>query len=77
MRLSLRHLFALDPHSPHYCRFLLGGGDVLVMCGTVQRRWQHCVTRSGGSAASGVAKAVGPRINLTFRRVVQQGRQRS
>ena len=31
------------------------------------------MTRSGGSAASGGAKAVGPRINLTFRRVVQQG----
>ncbi len=37
----------------------LGGGSLLLMGGTTQRGWQHSVPRT--------AKAVGPRLNLTFR----------
>jgi alkylated DNA repair dioxygenase AlkB len=39
----------------------LGQGNLLVMGGTTQHRWQHCVPRT--------AKPVGPRMNLTFRLV--------
>lgn len=39
--------------------FELGGGDLLVMGGTTQRRWQHGVPKT--------AVPVGPRLNLTFR----------
>jgi alkylated DNA repair dioxygenase AlkB len=40
---------------------LLGGGSLLVMGGTTQRFWRHGVPRQRGA---------GPRINLTFRRIV-------
>lgn len=40
---------------------LLGGGDLLVMRGTTQSEFQHAVIKT--------AKAVGKRVNLTFRRV--------
>lgn len=40
----------------------LGQGDLLVMSGTTQSDWQHCLTRT--------RRPVGPRINLTFRRRV-------
>ncbi|MBK8975940.1 MAG: alpha-ketoglutarate-dependent dioxygenase AlkB [Planctomycetes bacterium] len=39
--------------------FELGGGDLLVMRGTTQSYWMHEVPRT--------ARAVGPRLNLTFR----------
>lgn len=39
----------------------LGEGNLLVMGGATQHRWQHCVPRT--------AKQVGPRMNLTFRLV--------
>jgi alkylated DNA repair dioxygenase AlkB len=39
----------------------LGGGSLLVMGGTTQRFWRHGVPRQRGA---------GPRINLTFRRIV-------
>jgi alkylated DNA repair dioxygenase AlkB len=39
--------------------FALGGGDLLVMGGTTQRRWQHAVPKT--------SVPVGPRLNLTFR----------
>lgn len=38
---------------------LLAGGSLLVMRGTVQRHWLHCVPRT--------ARPVGPRLNLTWR----------
>lgn len=38
---------------------VLGEGDLFVMGGTTQRRWQHSVPKT--------AKPVGPRLNLTFR----------
>lgn len=39
----------------------LGGGCLLVMGGATQRHWRHGVPRQRGA---------GPRINLTFRRIV-------
>lgn len=40
----------------------LPGGSLLVMRGTTQHFWRHGVPKEGG--------AVGPRINLTFRRIL-------
>jgi alkylated DNA repair dioxygenase AlkB len=40
---------------------VLESGSLLMMWGTSQRDWQHCVPRSRA--------VVGPRVNLTFRRV--------
>ncbi len=40
-------------------RFMLGHGDLLVMGGTCQRTWEHCVPKS--------ARAAGPRISVQFR----------
>jgi len=42
----------------------LGGGSVLLMGGTLQREWVHYVPRT--------AKPVGPRLNLTFRVVLER-----
>ena len=42
--------------------FLLGGGAVLIMGGTCQATWQHCVPAR--------ARAPGERINLTFRYII-------
>ncbi len=39
----------------------LGHGDLLLMAGELQHHWQHCVPKS--------RRAMGPRINLTFRRI--------
>ena len=40
----------------------LAHGTLLVMSGTTQRFWQHSVPKTN--------KPVGPRLNLTFRRIV-------
>ena len=40
----------------------LGGGDVLVMGSGTQVNWLHAVPKT--------SKPVGPRINLTFRRII-------
>jgi len=40
-------------------RHLVGHGDLLVMGGTCQRTWEHCVPKS--------AKVTGPRISIQFR----------
>jgi len=40
----------------------LGGGSLLVMAGTTQHLWRHGVPRKAGA---------GPRINLTFRRILR------
>jgi len=40
-------------------RFSLGDGDLLVMGGSCQRTWDHCVPKT--------AKPVGPRISIQFR----------
>ena len=55
-RFRLRHKYrkALAPYSidlPH--------GSLLLMAGTTQQYWQHCLSKT--------ARQVGPRINLTFR----------
>jgi alkylated DNA repair dioxygenase AlkB len=42
----------------------LGHGSLLVMGGTTQQRWRHGVPRQPGA---------GPRINLTFRRLIAPG----
>lgn len=40
-------------------RFNLGHGDLLVMGGSCQRTWEHCVPKS--------ARTLGPRISIQFR----------
>jgi alkylated DNA repair dioxygenase AlkB len=40
-------------------RFTLGHGDLLVMGGSCQRTWEHCVPKTG--------RPVGPRISVQFR----------
>jgi alkylated DNA repair dioxygenase AlkB len=40
-------------------RHLVGHGDLLVMGGSCQRTWEHCVPKS--------AKVKGPRISIQFR----------
>ncbi|WP_424805430.1 alpha-ketoglutarate-dependent dioxygenase AlkB [Rhodococcus sp. 27YEA15] len=40
-------------------RFNLGHGDLLVMGGSCQRTWEHCVPKS--------TKSLGPRISIQFR----------
>lgn len=42
--------------------FLLGHGDLLIMAGKTQQYWQHSVAKT--------TKAIGPRINITFRQIV-------
>lgn len=39
-------------------RFVVGSGDLLVMGGSCQRTWEHCVPKASG---------VGPRISVQFR----------
>lgn len=55
-RFRLRHRYrkALAPYSLD-----LSHGSLLLMAGTTQRYWQHCLTKT--------TRRVGPRINLTFR----------
>ena len=43
-------------------RYDLGGGALLVMAGATQKHWEHAVLKEGG--------ARGPRVNVTFRRVL-------
>ncbi|TFV58321.1 alpha-ketoglutarate-dependent dioxygenase AlkB [Geodermatophilus sp. DF01-2] len=40
-------------------RFPLGHGDLVVMGGSCQRTWEHCIPKT--------AKAVGPRVSVQFR----------
>ena len=40
-------------------RFLLGHGDLVVMGGSCQRTWEHCIPKT--------AKPVGPRVSVQFR----------
>ncbi len=56
--------FVLRRRDDHAVRqeFLLEPGSLLVMRGNTQREWQHALPRT--------ARPVGPRINLTFRRIV-------
>ena len=56
--------FVLRRNSDHSDKmsFVLGGGDVLVMSGSIQDHWMHSVPKR--------AHVPGPRINLTFRQIV-------
>ena len=55
--------FSLKPRAGGAALALdLAHGSLLVMAGDTQARWRH--------ALSGTARPVGPRINLTFRRVL-------
>jgi alkylated DNA repair dioxygenase AlkB len=56
-RFVLRHRRRKDERR----ELALGGGDLLVMGGTTQHRWQHAVPKT--------ARPVLPRMNLTFRLV--------
>lgn len=58
-RFRLRHKYRKDiqPYT-----FDLTSGSLLLMAGTTQKYWQHCLTKT--------ARPVEPRINLTFRRVI-------
>jgi alkylated DNA repair dioxygenase AlkB len=40
-------------------RFPLGHGDLVVMGGSCQRTWEHCIPKT--------ARAVGPRVSVQFR----------
>lgn len=55
----LRH----NIHRTHKVKVPLASGDVLVMSGTTQQHWQHCVPKR--------SKVLGPRINLTFRTIIR------
>lgn len=57
-RFRLRHKYRKDILS---YTFDLTSGSLLLMSGTTQKYWQHCLTKT--------KKTVGPRINLTFRKV--------
>ena len=59
--LGVQRRFLLQPKAKQGARveLVLGGGDLLVMGGSTQRRWRHSVPRERAIAA--------PRLNLTFR----------
>ena len=40
-------------------KFPLGHGDLVVMGGSCQRTWEHCIPKT--------AKPVGPRVSVQFR----------
>ena len=40
--------------------FTLGHGDLLVMGGSCQRTWEHCVPKSAAPAARGSASSTAP-----------------
>ncbi len=49
-------------HSGQTLRLALPDGSLLVMGGRLQRNWRHGINKS--------ARPLGPRVNLTFRRIV-------
>lgn len=69
-----------EPYSPSWLpsepsqmwRYALGGGSLLVMSGATQRHWEHCVLKQVAAPGDreGAEGPAGPRINITFRRVV-------
>jgi alkylated DNA repair dioxygenase AlkB len=61
--LGERRSFRLRPIAagPAPVTLTAGHGDLLVMGGACQHRWQHCVPKT--------RRPVGPRVSLTFRHV--------
>lgn len=61
--LGERRSFRLRPNAsgPPPVTLRAGHGDLLVMGGACQHRWQHCVPKT--------RRPVGPRVSLTFRHV--------
>jgi alkylated DNA repair dioxygenase AlkB len=59
-------LFCLREKADHANRveYSLGGGAALLMAGSCQATWQHCVPKR--------ATVQGARISLTFRRVLDR-----
>jgi alkylated DNA repair dioxygenase AlkB len=58
-RFQLRHRNRDERHELE-----LSSGNLLVMAGSTQRYWQHQIPKT--------RRPVGPRINLTFRRIIQR-----
>jgi alkylated DNA repair dioxygenase AlkB len=56
---SPRHLMLRPRGGGESIRFSLGHGDLVVMGGSCQRTWDHCVPKT--------AQPVGPRISVQFR----------
>jgi alkylated DNA repair dioxygenase AlkB len=65
---ATRRFILKHPASSEKLEFELPHGSLLVMGGTSQHHWRHGVPKT--------RKPVGPRINLTFRRIVQPARAR-
>lgn len=63
LSLGASRRFLLRHRHQHWDKYVfsLGHGDVLVMAGATQTYFQHCVPKT--------ARAIGGRINLTFRNV--------
>ena len=47
--------------------FFVGNGALIIMAGTMQQHWKHCIPKT--------KKNVGERINLTFRKIISLQRQ--
>nr|WP_041451079.1 alpha-ketoglutarate-dependent dioxygenase AlkB [Hoyosella subflava] len=54
-----RHLLLRPRSGGRSLRFTVGHGDLLVMGGSCQRTWEHCIPKT--------TRAVGPRISVQFR----------
>jgi alkylated DNA repair dioxygenase AlkB len=59
---AVRRFILKHPITNEKREFELGHGSALIMAGTTQHHWRHGVPKT--------RKPVGPRINLTFRRIV-------
>lgn len=56
-----RRFVMVNPVTKQRHQWMLGGGDLLVMSGDSQQTYRHSLPKT--------ARAVGPRLNLTFRRI--------
>jgi hypothetical protein len=66
--LGVRRQFLLKPKKSSDKRAFhahLGEGDMLVMLGSMNQLWKHGITKKPND------KSLGPRISLTFHRIVQ------
>lgn len=58
-----RRFVMVNTDTKHRHEWLLGGGDLLVMSGDAQRDYRHSLPKT--------TRTVGPRLNLTFRRIIR------